>query len=258
MLGKPGPSSFEQLFVDMAVGDKIPLAVEKEREKLSSKDRLRLVAVGSAHRHRLRLVTSATWPSALLVAVGSASWPSLAPCGRRLCLVAVGSARRCRLCPVASATRPSAPPRGRRLRLAAVGSASWPWASLDSFCLVAIDLMTVGFSSSPPPCHPRHVAVGSACCRQLRLVAVASALWSSALPRGLRSSLLPLPRRLRLAAVGSALWPWAPLDLFCLVAIGLVIVDFGSLPPPRGVGSACGRGLHLVAIGSASWRGLYS
>ncbi|KAI6690202.1 hypothetical protein NL676_027030 [Syzygium grande] len=175
---------------------------------------------------------------------------------------------------VGSTTSPSPPPRGCCFRLvvlhlvvvnlaplAAIGSALWSWASLDSFCLVAIGLMTVGFGLSPPPCRLHHVAIDSACCRRLRLVAVASTLWSSTLPRGLglRSSLLPLPRRLRLTAVGSALWPWAPLNLFCLVAIGLVTIGFGSLPSPRGgVGFACGRGLHLVAIGSASWRGLYS
>ncbi|KAI6693479.1 hypothetical protein NL676_021189 [Syzygium grande] len=132
-----------------------------------------------------------------------------------------------------------------------------------------------------PPHHLCLRGVGSACCRRLCLVAVACALWSSTLSRGrgLRLSLSPLPRRLHHAAVYSASQPSAPLNSFCLVAIGLVVwallvaVGFTSWPPPhfasspsappRGVGSASWplalpHRLHLVAwdplvaVGSAS------
>ncbi|KAI6698893.1 hypothetical protein NL676_019012 [Syzygium grande] len=105
-----------------------------------------------------------------------------------------------------------------RLRLMVVNSASW--ASPPVSWLLAPPRRGLCSSPSASPRHLRHVAVGSTCCRRLRLVAVTCALWSSTrLPcgRGLCSLLSPLPRRLCHAAVGSSSWSSALLDSFCLV-----------------------------------------
>ncbi|KAI6679817.1 hypothetical protein NL676_033698 [Syzygium grande] len=219
----------------------------------------------SPRGHRLRYIA---------IAVASASWSSAPPCGRHFCLVVVGSASwlwaplivvgsasspppRChqlfllplalpRGCGLRSSLSPL--PRDRWLRLAAIGSArlvlphghrprdrrlcSSPLLAIWVHCH-AVTRPQYCFLSSWP----------SACGRG----ALPRVTTTTASPRGCG----PARRRFCLIAT-------TQLVSLRLVAIGLMTIGFGSSPLPRGVGSARGRGLRLMAIGSTSWRGLYS